>query len=41
MSKKNKKKKKKINWSKIFVWIALVAMISSALAAILSPLFYK
>ena len=43
MSKKNKNKKKKIkiNWSKIFVWIALIAMIGSAFAAILSPLFYN
>lgn len=43
MSKAEKKKKKKfkINWTKIFVWIALIAMIGSALAAILSPLFYK
>ncbi len=39
---KNKKKKKKIkiNWAKIFVWIALIAMVGSAFAAILSPLFY-
>lgn len=41
MSKKNKRKKIKINWSKIFVWIALIAMIGSAFAAILSPLFYN
>ncbi len=43
MSKKNKNKRKKIkiNWSKIFVWIALIAMIGSAFAAILSPLFYN
>ena len=39
--KKNKKKKIKINWSKVFVWLALIAMVGSALAAILSPLFYK
>lgn len=38
---KNKKKKIKINWGKIFVWIALIAMIGSAFAAILSPLFYN
>lgn len=38
---KNKRKKIKINWSKIFVWIALIAMIGSAFAAILSPLFYN
>ncbi len=40
---KDKKKKKrfkiKINWGKLFVWIALVAMIGSAVIAILSPLF--
>lgn len=42
MSKDNKKKRKKIklNWVKIFVWIALIAMVGSAFAAILSPLFY-
>lgn len=39
---KNKKRKKiKINWSKVFVWIALIAMAFSAFAAILSPLFYN
>lgn len=38
---KNKKKKHKINWGKIFVWIALIAMVGSAIAAILSPLFYS
>lgn len=39
---KNKKMKKiKINWSKVFVWIALIAMVFSAFAAILSPLFYN
>lgn len=42
MAKKNKKRKKiKINYTKIFVWIALIAMIISAVAAILSPLFYS
>lgn len=40
--KANKKRKKiKVNWTKIFVWIALIAMAASAFAAILSPLFYK
>lgn len=39
--KKNIKKKKKfkINWSKVVVWIALIAMIVSAFTAILAPLF--
>jgi len=38
---KNKKKKKfKINWAKVFVWFALIAMVGSALAAIISPIFY-
>lgn len=38
--KQSKKKKKfKINWSKVFIWIALIAMILSAFTAILSPLF--
>lgn len=44
MSKENnnkKRKKFKLNWSKIFVWIALIAMVLSAFAAILSPLFYN
>lgn len=43
MAKENKKKKKKfkINWSKVFVWIALVAMILSAVAAIIYPLLYN
>ena len=36
-----KKKKFKINWVKVFVWIALIAMVGSAFAAILSPLFYN
>ena len=35
-----KKKKFKINWAKVFVWFALIAMVFSALAAIISPLFY-
>lgn len=38
---KNKKKKKfkiKINWSKVCVWLALLAMVGSAIAAIISPL---
>ena len=41
MSKDNKKKKKKfkINYTKIFAWIALLAMVGSAFVAILSPLF--
>lgn len=34
-----KKKKFKIKWNKVFVWIALIAMVASAFAAILSPLF--
>lgn len=38
-TKKKKKKKFKINWTKVFVWIALIAMILSAFTAILSPLF--
>lgn len=38
----NKKKKKlRVNWTKMFVWIALIAMVLSAFAAILSPLFYN
>lgn len=43
MSKKNteKKKKLKINWNKVAVWIALIAMVASAFAAILSPLFSR
>ncbi len=42
VAKKDKKKKKiKINWTKIFIWIALIAMVGSAFAAILSPLFYS
>lgn len=44
MSKNNdtkKRKKFKINWSKFFVWVALIAMVGSAFAAILSPLFSR
>ena len=41
MSKEKKKRKKfKINWSKILVWLALIAMVGSALIAILSPIIY-
>lgn len=37
---KDKKKKKfKINWNKVMVWVALIAMIASAFTAILAPLF--
>lgn len=39
--KENKKKKIKINWTKVALWIALIAMTASVVAAILSPLFYK
>ncbi|MCI5732432.1 MAG: hypothetical protein MR296_00090 [Tenericutes bacterium] len=35
-----KKKKKKFNWGKVLIWIALIAMIGSALLAILSPMIY-
>ena len=40
---KNKKKKRKlkINWSKVLVWIALITMVGSAVAAIFSPLLYN
>lgn len=38
---KNKKRKFKVNWSKVFVWVALIAMVGSAFAAVLSPLFYN
>lgn len=38
--KKKKKFKIKISWGKVFVWIALIAMIGSALLAILSPILY-
>lgn len=43
MAKETKKKKKKfkINWTKVFVWIALIAMVLSAVAAIISPLLYN
>ena len=36
-----KKKKFKINWVKVFVWIALIAMVLSCFAAVLSPLLYN
>ena len=36
-----KKKKFKIKWSKFFVWLALLAMVGSAIIAILSPVMYK
>lgn len=39
MSNKNQKKKLKINGQKIIIWIALLAMVGSAVMAILSPLF--
>ena len=39
--KETKKKKFKINWTKVAIWIALIAMTASAFAAILSPLFSK
>lgn len=35
----NKKKKFKIKWSKVFTWVALIAMVLSAFTAILAPLF--
>lgn len=38
---KKKKKKLKINWGKILVWFALIAMIGSAIIAILSPIMYN
>lgn len=38
---KKKKKKFKIKWTKVFVWIALIVMVLSAFAAIISPLFYS
>ena len=37
-NKKKKKKKLKINWTKVCVWFALLAMLGSALLAIISPL---
>ena len=36
---KIKKKKFKINFTKLLVWLALLVMIGSAFIAILSPLF--
>ena len=39
--KEKKKKKFKINWSKVLVWFALIAMIGAAVMAILSPVLYK
>ena len=36
-----KKKKFKIKWGKILVWLALLAMVGSAIIAILSPVMYK
>jgi len=33
------KKRFKIRWNKVFVWIALIAMVGSALAAIIAPAF--
>ena len=38
---KNKKKKFKINWTKVAIWIALIAMVFSAFAAIISPMLYR
>ncbi len=35
---KKKKKKLKINWTKVCVWFALLAMIGSALLAVISPI---
>lgn len=42
MAKETKKKKKKfkINFQKILVWLALIVMVGSAFIAVLSPLFY-
>lgn len=37
---KKKKKKFKINWQKVLVWLALIAMIGAAILAILSPALY-
>ena len=37
---KNKKNKFRINWGKVLVWLALLAMVGSALIAILSPIMY-
>ncbi len=38
---KKKKKKFRINWSKVLVWFALLAMVGSAIIAILSPIMYN
>ena len=38
--KKEKKKHKRFSWGKLFVWVALIAMIGSAILAIISPLLY-
>ena len=38
--KKKKKWKFKINFGKLFVWVALIAMIGAAILAIISPLIY-
>ena len=38
---KKKKRKIKINWAKVFVWLALITMVGSAVAAIFSPLLYS
>ena len=40
MAKDKKKRKFKINWTKVCVWLALITMILSAMAAIISPLLY-
>lgn len=37
---KKKKRKFKINYRKLLVWFALIAMVGSALMAILSPMLY-
>lgn len=39
MAKDKKKKKIKINWTKVFVWIALIAMVGSCITAVLAPMF--
>lgn len=36
---KNKKKKFKIKWDRVFIWVALIAMVGSAFATIFAPLF--
>lgn len=38
---KKKKKKFKINFTKICVWFALLAMVGAAIMAILSPILYN